>query len=320
MPRIRTVKPEFWTSDSIGALTREARLLLLACLNLADDEGLLRWNPAYLMANAFMYDDDINVKQVSEWMDELVTEQFIFKYVAGRSNANFAFIIKFRNHQVINRPQKPKCDHPSIQNNNYKSAIYMRDNYICHLCGDECDPLSPINICNSKAPSIDHVHPVSKGGSHYPSNLKTACLSCNKRRGNRVIDSDDVNDSVSDSLTEREREREEDLYSCDRDESQSPDSCPYQKIVNLYHQALPELPCVVKLTDKRKSWLKARWRESIEHQDLEFWKKYFSYVRESDFLLGRPENGTTKRAWQADFEWLINSSNFVKVLEGKYHA
>jgi len=46
---------------------------------------------------------------------------------------------------------------------------------------------------------------------------------------------------------------------------------------------------------------------------MEFWRKFFSYVNQSDFLRGA--DGT----WQADLEWLIRPTNFVKVIEGKYH-
>lgn len=88
--------------------------------------------------------------------------------------------------------------------------------------------------------------------------------------------------------------------------------CPYEKIISLYHELLPELPEVKILTDKRKSFLKARWREDDKRQDIEFWRRFFGYVRTSDFLIGKTGS------FQANFEWLINSTNFVKVIEGNY--
>ena len=36
--------------------------------------------------------------------------------------------------------------------------------------------------------------------------------------------------------------------------------CPYDRIVTLYHEILPELPRVTTLTSKRRSWITARWR------------------------------------------------------------
>jgi 5-methylcytosine-specific restriction endonuclease McrA len=63
--------------------------------------------------------------------------------------------------------------------------IYARDNWTCHLCGDTVQPAT--NQYNPKAASLDHVVPRSKGGSHHPVNLKTACHYCNSIRGDEEI-------------------------------------------------------------------------------------------------------------------------------------
>ncbi|KKK60207.1 hypothetical protein LCGC14_3026700, partial [marine sediment metagenome] len=39
MARIRTVKPDFWTSEDVAAVSRNARLLFIGLLNFADDVG-----------------------------------------------------------------------------------------------------------------------------------------------------------------------------------------------------------------------------------------------------------------------------------------
>jgi len=38
-------------------------------------------------------------------------------------------------------------------------------------------------ICGGEADSIDHVIPLARGGSNWPSNLRPACLACNTRKG-----------------------------------------------------------------------------------------------------------------------------------------
>lgn len=93
--------------------------------------------------------------------------------------------------------------------------------------------------------------------------------------------------------------------------------CPYQKILELYHEILPELPSVRVLTDAREKTLRALW---THNPDLDWWKSYFEDVRGSDFLMGRtkPTNGRSK-AFQADLEWLTKPGNFAKVYEGRYH-
>ena len=90
-------------------------------------------------------------------------------------------------------------------------------------------------------------------------------------------------------------------------------SCPHDEIVNLYHSKLPTLRKMKIWNDKRQKTLRTRWRENPKHQTLEFWEGYFNYVSQSQFLMGN-SNG-----FQADLEWLINASNFIKVVEGKYH-
>jgi hypothetical protein len=65
--------------------------------------------------------------------------------------------------------------------------------------------------------------------------------------------------------------------------------------------------------------LSARWNEKAKSErgltsnTLEFWKGFFIYISESDFLMGR------KDEWRANFEWIITKRNFYKIIEGNYH-
>jgi hypothetical protein len=90
------------------------------------------------------------------------------------------------------------------------------------------------------------------------------------------------------------------------------DDCPHQEIINLYHKHLPMLTQVKSWTAKRSTALKTRWREDHKRQSLDWWAKLFNYISKSDFLTGKASE------WQADLEWIINSSNLVKIIEGKY--
>ena len=95
--------------------------------------------------------------------------------------------------------------------------------------------------------------------------------------------------------------------------SKKTDSCPHQEIINLYHELLPELPRVVKWTDKRKAHLKTCWAEE-SRQTLEWWREYFAdHVRTSDFLMGR-----TDLQFVCNLEWLTMESRLIKILEGNY--
>lgn len=94
--------------------------------------------------------------------------------------------------------------------------------------------------------------------------------------------------------------------------SDTSDNTPHTEIIDLYHKHLPMLQRVKVWTDKRRNLLKARWREDAKRQNLEYWERLFIAISESDFLTGRAKD------WSADLEWILNSSNFVKIIEGKY--
>ena len=94
-------------------------------------------------------------------------------------------------------------------------------------------------------------------------------------------------------------------------EDKKPDPVPYQEIVDLYHKVLPDLPKVVKLTDKRKRAIRNRW-----HRDLETrtdWALYFKDASRKPFLFGR--NG---RGWVADFDFFLREQTIAFMQEGKY--
>jgi 5-methylcytosine-specific restriction endonuclease McrA len=123
-------------------------------------------------------------KDMESAIQNLSSKQLIFCFL--QNNQQYAWIIKFRVYQRIDKPQKPINPAPSIQNTKYRTAIFKRDNYLCHICGEITEISTNSN--DSNFPTVDHIIPQSKGGNHYPSNLKTACSRCNKRRGNTDLD------------------------------------------------------------------------------------------------------------------------------------
>ena len=69
------------------------------------------------------------------------------------------------------------------------SALYRRDQGICYLCGEKCDYKDrriasdgKTIICGEQYPSIDHIVPLSRGGSHTWENVKLAHRGCNSAK------------------------------------------------------------------------------------------------------------------------------------------
>jgi hypothetical protein len=113
-------------------------------------------------------------------------------------------------------------------------------------------------------------------------------------------------DNNDPATTNKKYKKEKRIYN-------SNNQVPYQAIADLFNEMLPELPSVKVITDKRKKHLKARWHSSDKTSTLDWWKEFLGYIRHSDFLMGR------KTDFQASFDWIINSANFVKIVEGNYH-
>lgn len=92
---------------------------------------------------------------------------------------------------------------------------------------------------------------------------------------------------------------------------------PSAEIVGLYHEKLPMLPKVEKLTKARIGYIRQRWAEDLP--TLEAWGNFFDDVSGSLFLTGRAPARDGKPPFRADLEWLTRPGNFAKIAEGKYH-
>jgi len=105
MPRIRTIKPEFPQSESMGRISRDARLLFVELWTLADDSGRLRGASRMLASLLFPYDNDAP-ELIDGWLEELVKESCIIRYiVAGQSyDQHYIQITNWLSHQKIDKP------------------------------------------------------------------------------------------------------------------------------------------------------------------------------------------------------------------------
>ncbi|MBK6972664.1 MAG: hypothetical protein IPH26_06815 [Sterolibacteriaceae bacterium] len=121
--------------------------------------------------------------------------------------------------------------------------------------------------------------------------------------------------------------RQEPLFSSTTVElvsSSAADACPQKEVLSLYKQHLPVLPQPRAWEGQRAKNLQARWRWVMNARKgngeryavdrpsaLEFFRRFFIYVGESNFLTDR---------WKGcDLGWLVKAENFDKVLSGKYH-
>ena len=105
MARIRTIKPEFPQSESMGRVSRDARLLFVQLWTLCDDEGRTRAASRMLASLLFPYDDDAPAL-VDLWLDELEREECVVRYLVG--GASYLQVCNWQSHQKIDKPSGSK--------------------------------------------------------------------------------------------------------------------------------------------------------------------------------------------------------------------
>lgn len=73
----------------------------------------------------------------------------------------------------------------------HRKAVYARDGWRCQLCGHKVLKKAKRNRhtrrLHPRTASLDHIIPMSKGGSHCEANVQCACLRCNVRKRARLI-------------------------------------------------------------------------------------------------------------------------------------
>lgn len=200
MPRIRTIKPEFWVDEKIVQLPYDVRLLFIGLWNLADDAGRLKYRPDKLKYQLFPA-DKINLIPCIEL---LADKDLITIYYDTEEDDEFIQILKFNEHQKISHPTESRIPSANI----YKKKMILLDERRllaerygckpgkeaianCYFCGLE----GVIHwwVKRSGSPSywvtfggleIDHLEPEVKGGKQND-NLILSCRKCNRKRGTK---------------------------------------------------------------------------------------------------------------------------------------
>lgn len=138
-------------------------------------------------------------------------------------------------------------------------------------------------------------------------------------------------------IQEQEQEQEQDINKDVSDETSSSDSpaltldsesdgpkrapsVPLQKIVDTYNAKLgSQLGMCRQLNKQRQGNLRQRWADIsriVESKDpkevLEGFAAFYDKIGRSNFLMGRAAD------FKATFDWIHNSSNFLKIYEGNY--
>lgn len=112
MARIRTIKPELPQSESMGRVSRDARLLFIQLFTLCDDEGKTRASSRMLASLLYPYDDGedghekTSAADVDRWLVELERENCVVRYVID--GTTYLQVRNWLIHQKIDHASKSK--------------------------------------------------------------------------------------------------------------------------------------------------------------------------------------------------------------------
>jgi uncharacterized protein YdaU (DUF1376 family) len=105
-------------------------------------------------------------------------------------------------------------------------------------------------------------------------------------------------------------------------------TCPQNAILELWKKHLPNLPQPRVWDGSRQQALRARWAQagkpstfspkgySTQEDGLAWWDSFFAYIANDTKLAQGFE--TKDRVWRPDLVWVVNATNFAKIIDGKY--
>jgi uncharacterized protein YdaU (DUF1376 family) len=104
--------------------------------------------------------------------------------------------------------------------------------------------------------------------------------------------------------------------------------CPHGELLKLWRKHLPHLTQPRTWEGKRQTNMRQRWVQASKpsayspegyktsEQGLKWWDSFFSYIaKDTSLALGFQ---TKDRTWTPDLEWIVNATNFQKIIDGKY--
>jgi len=104
--------------------------------------------------------------------------------------------------------------------------------------------------------------------------------------------------------------------------------CPHMEILKLWSKNLPHLTQHRSWEGNRQANMRQRWIQAgkpsayspegykTTEEGLKWWDSFFGYIANDTSLANGFE--TKGRTWRPDLEWVVNATNFQKIIDGKY--
>ena len=104
--------------------------------------------------------------------------------------------------------------------------------------------------------------------------------------------------------------------------------CPHTELLKLWGKNLPHLTQPRTWEGNRQTNMRQRWMQAAKpsayspegykttEEGLKWWDSFFGYIANDTSLANGFE--TKGRTWRPDLEWVVNATNFQKIIDGKY--
>lgn len=297
MARSRNIKPGFFKNEDLAECTVWARLLFAGLWTLADREGRLEDRPKRIKGELFAFDSI----EVAPLLEELAAHGFIYRYqCAGIAVLQ---ILKFRKHQNPHH-REPGSVFASPQS--LGLLPYAID------AEPEADGSSDDGEASDKpGASPGLTPPISDllGGSNRAVS------------GALIPDTGEIPEEANASSSSAEPTE------AGQKRGRTPNT-PFEEIVGLYHEVLPELPKVRVMDDERKKLMAGLWkfvltskksdgtpRATNEAEALLWVRGYFERTRDNDFVMNRTARSEEHKNWRANLDYLCTSRGMKQVIE-----
>lgn len=210
MARIRSIKPEYWTSEQVMNCSRDARCLFIGLWNFCDDGGNHPASVRTLKAEVFPADDDATMDAMMRWIDELIEQGLLVEYEA--EGKEFWHVTGWH-HQRIDQPTmrhpsagdtgdavtRGDAASPKRLGGKQRQLLIrkLRENHgdACHLCGDA----PGVTLLRVTEPSPENPHDIRT--------YRLACTACRGKKpvGDAQVTQGDARYVAGDSPTESSR-------------------------------------------------------------------------------------------------------------------
>lgn len=111
MARIRSIKPDFFTSEDVSVLPLRARLTWIGLWTHCDDHGRTK-DVSRLVKAAVWPLDDVSLRDVEEDLEILADRGRIVRYAVEEKH--YLAVVNWHVHQAINRPGQSACPAPPV--------------------------------------------------------------------------------------------------------------------------------------------------------------------------------------------------------------